>query len=66
LKAWDADGQALAVRFDSDPHHAGRIWLSVAESAARYPITIDPLAQQAYLKADHLESQELGRAVAGV
>lgn len=63
LKAWDADGKALAVRFRHVTECPGRIRLTVEESLARYPITIDPLAQQAYLKANHLESQWLGSAV---
>ncbi|WP_345738692.1 IPT/TIG domain-containing protein, partial [Prosthecobacter algae] len=48
LKVWDADGQVLPSRFVAGPE--GGIILRVDESAARYPITIDPIAQQAYLK----------------
>lgn len=51
LKAWDADGNKLAVRFESAGDKAIRI--AVVENAARYPITIDPVAQQAYLKASN-------------
>ena len=50
LKVWDADGKALAARFESAGADAFR--LLVAERGARYPITIDPIAQQAYLKPD--------------
>jgi hypothetical protein len=49
LKAWDADGKSLAVRFEEAGKDAIRI--AVDEKYARYPITIDPIAQQAYLKA---------------
>ncbi|MGL4402057.1 MAG: choice-of-anchor D domain-containing protein, partial [Luteolibacter sp.] len=49
LKAWDADGKRLTVRFENAGESAIRI--AVEEKNARYPITIDPIAQQAYLKA---------------
>jgi alpha-tubulin suppressor-like RCC1 family protein len=48
LKVWDADGQVLPSRFVAGPE--GGIILRVQEGAARYPITIDPIAQQAYVK----------------
>jgi hypothetical protein len=48
LKVWDADGKVLPSRFVAGP--SGGIILRVDESSARYPITIDPIAQQAYLK----------------
>lgn len=51
LKAWDADGKPLDVRFQS--RGSGSLRITVEESAARYPITIDPIAQQAYLKASN-------------
>jgi hypothetical protein len=51
LKVWDADGKTLASRFESVGE--GRVRLRVEESTARYPITIDPIAQQAYLKASN-------------
>ena len=51
LKAWDADGKVLAVRFQNVG--ANRVRVAVEERAARYPITIDPIAQQAYLKASN-------------
>ena len=60
LKVWDADGQVLPSQFVADP--AGGIILRVQEGAARYPITIDPIAQQAYLKPS---SDSLGYAGAG-
>ena len=48
LKAWDADGKTLPSHFEA----VGKtdVRLLVNERGARYPITIDPLAQQAYLK----------------
>ncbi|MBL9170912.1 MAG: alpha/beta fold hydrolase [Verrucomicrobiales bacterium] len=47
LKVWDADGKVLTSHFA--PAHGG-IRLQVEERGARYPLTIDPIAQQAYLK----------------
>ena len=49
LKAWDADGKNLLVRFEPAGENAIRI--AVEDQNARYPLTIDPIAQQAYLKA---------------
>ena len=49
LKAWDADGRALATRFEAAGD--GQVRLLVEDRAARYPITIDPLARQAFAKA---------------
>lgn len=63
LKAWDADGKQLAVRFEQ----AGKanIRIAIEDQAARYPITIDPVAQQAFLKAsDRASSAHFGDAVA--
>jgi hypothetical protein len=48
LKAWDADEKRLASHFESA--RKGLLRLQVEECAARYPVTIDPIAQQAYLK----------------
>lgn len=51
LKAWDASGRDLAVRFaESNPGH---ITIEVDERNAVYPVTIDPIAQQARMKADN-------------
>ena len=47
LKVTDAEGRELAARFTREP---GGLRLEVEERSARYPITIDPTAQQAYLK----------------
>ncbi|MBK8035851.1 MAG: FG-GAP repeat protein [Verrucomicrobiaceae bacterium] len=51
LKVWDADGKVLRARFEPAGLHGFR--LLVDETTARYPITIDPIAQQAYLKASN-------------
>ena len=59
LKVWDADGKILTSHFElaessssaTGEQHAVR--LLVDERDARYPITIDPIAQQAYLKANN-------------
>jgi hypothetical protein len=51
LKAWDADGKILPARFEATGKRTIRI--AVDETGARYPITIDPIAQQAYLKASN-------------
>jgi hypothetical protein len=49
LKVWDADGVILASSFEAAD--GNRIQLQIDEAGARYPLTIDPVAQQAYLKA---------------
>jgi hypothetical protein len=51
LKVWDADGTVLPSHFA--PGAGGTVVLRVEEAAARYPLTIDPIAQQAYLKASN-------------
>ena len=48
LKVWDADGTILPSRFE--PAGEKQVRLVVEEAGARYPVTIDPLALQAYLK----------------
>ena len=63
LKVWDADGKVLPSHFEPAGTHGVR--LLVDETAARYPITIDPIAQQAYLKANNAgAADQFGRAVA--
>ena len=63
LRVWDADGRTLAAHFTS---RGKQLVLSVDASAARYPITIDPvLQQQAYLKASNTDAGDLfGNSVA--
>ncbi len=54
LKVWDADGKVLASRFEAAGENGLR--LLVEEYGARYPLTIDPIAQQAYLKAHQVNT----------
>ena len=63
LQVWDADGRTLAAHFASG---GKQLVHSVDASAARYPITIDPvLQQQAYLKASNTDGGYLfGNSVA--
>ena len=56
LKAWDADGRKVTVRFETSGPAVVR--MAVEEQNARYPITIDPVAQQAYLKASNAEAHD--------
>lgn len=51
LKVWDADGRILASRFEAGT--GGEFRIAVNDTGARYPITVDPIAQQAYLKASN-------------
>ena len=48
LKVWDAAGKVLPSHFEAAGETGLR--LLVDERGARYPLTIDPIAQQAYLK----------------
>lgn len=58
LKVWDADGKVLASRFESAGEKTFR--LHVEERGARYPLTIDPIAQQAYLKPAAVGTTQAG------
>jgi hypothetical protein len=52
LKVWDAEGRLMGSSFKPiDPRQPMSLVLSVNDAEARYPLTIDPIAQQAYLKA---------------
>jgi uncharacterized delta-60 repeat protein len=65
LKVWDADGKILPSHFAAADSPADTFRLLVDERGARYPITIDPLAQQAYLKASNAEAGDFfGSSVA--
>jgi FG-GAP repeat len=56
LKVFDHDGQALVAGWTA----AGeRLRLRVEDQLAHYPLTIDPLAQSAYLKASNTEAVDL-------
>jgi hypothetical protein len=62
LKVWDATGRLLAAAFEP---MADGVRLVVEESGAQYPLTIDPKAQQAYLKASNTgASDQFGTSVA--
>ncbi|MBI1353597.1 MAG: hypothetical protein GC160_04570 [Acidobacteria bacterium] len=63
LKAWDADGRVLPSRITVTADNG--LLLTVDDREARYPLTVDPLAQQAYLKASNTEADDaFGHAVA--
>ena len=66
LKVTDADGKTLASRFAAlDSRPSSLVTLLVDERDARYPLTIDPIAQQAYLKASNAGAHDgFGRKVA--
>ena len=62
LHVFDADGVTQAATFVGGKNH---FRISIDESAARYPLTIDPLAQLAYLKASNTGAGDhFGSAVA--
>lgn len=50
LSVFDADGLTLPARFQAS---GSTVILLIDERGARYPLTIDPIAQQAYLKASN-------------
>jgi hypothetical protein len=50
LKAWDATGKILSTYFEAS---AEGFVVRYDDIGARYPITIDPIAQNAYLKASN-------------
>ena len=51
LKVWDADGRPLPARLDVTS--TGQVRVVVEDRGAKYPITVDPIAQQAYVKASN-------------
>lgn len=63
LKAWDVDGKNLLARFELAGEN--RLHIVVDDQYARYPVTIDPVAQQAYLKASNTGATDaFGRTTA--
>jgi hypothetical protein len=56
LTVIDADERAVRAWFE--PAAAG-LRLVVQDTGARYPVTIDPIAQQAYLKASNTDAGDL-------
>jgi hypothetical protein len=64
LKAWDAQGKLVDVGFEPCANPAS-LTIRIDDGGAVYPITIDPIAQQAYLKASNTEADDrFGSAVA--
>lgn len=62
LTVLDADGRRVPARL---AHQGKGLRVIVDERGARYPLTIDPVAQQAYLKASNTEASDLfGASVA--
>ncbi len=55
LQAWDAEGKGLKARLDLVE---GSLRMTVDTRGAQYPITIDPIVQQAYLKASNAEAND--------
>ncbi len=55
LLAWDADGRKLPVEFAA---LEDGIAVRVDDRGARYPVTIDPVAQQAYVKASNTDAND--------
>ncbi len=67
LKVFDADGVHLAASFRAvtAAPRSPQLLLTIDDTHARYPLTIDPTAQQAYLKASNTgNSDAFGWAVA--
>jgi len=66
LKVWDADGRILPSGFGPlDPADPSAITITVDERNARYPLTIDPIAQQAYLKPAAFGATQAGDLFGG-
>jgi hypothetical protein len=63
LVAFDAAGSTLPARFDVE--HGGGLRLTIEDADAIYPLTIDPVAQQAYLKASNTNAlDQFGESIA--
>ncbi|MCX6879168.1 MAG: lectin-like protein [Verrucomicrobia bacterium] len=60
LRAWDADGNTVQARFARGEDGSAGLSVVVDDADARYPITVDPIAQQAYLKASNTEASQYG------
>ena len=56
LKVWDADGRPLPARLDVTS--TGQVRVVVEDRGAKYPITVDPIAQQAYVKASNTDAND--------
>ena len=57
LQVFDADHRSIAARFIPEPQG---LRLEIDDHDARYPITIDPTIQQAYLKPAQVGSSQAG------
>jgi hypothetical protein len=53
LVVYDANGSRLPARFEAG---GGRLGIAVDDRQAVYPVTVDPLVQQAYLKASNTDA----------
>jgi uncharacterized repeat protein (TIGR02543 family) len=53
LKAWGADGKTVQARFVEGEGRSDALGVVVDDAEAKYPITVDPIAQQVYLKASN-------------
>jgi len=64
LQVWDAQGKELTARLRAE--NGDEVWLEVEDSAAEYPITIDPtfVQQQKLTAADGAEGDVFGFSVA--
>jgi hypothetical protein len=58
LHVFDADGKTLPAKFEPVALTENSLCIAIDESGARYPLTIDPIAQQAYLKASNTDSYD--------
>ncbi len=60
LKVFDADGVHLAASLEAvtSSNCTPTLRLTIDDTHARYPLTIDPIAQQAYLKASNTASAD--------
>ncbi len=64
LTVVDADGRRVPAQFDFIAE-SGLVRISVDDRSARYPLTVDPFARQAYLKASNTGAGDyFGQSVA--
>lgn len=61
LQAWDADGSRVPARLERESEG---ISIRLDDRGARYPVTVDPLAQEATLKPSNDDRDLFGSAVA--
>lgn len=61
LQAWDADGRRVPARLERESEG---ISIRLDDRGARYPVTVDPLAQEATLKPSNDDRDLFGSAVA--